>query len=134
MDYQNINQKIVIKPYPLHRMGETIQQLEGFQYATPLDPNMGYYNIDLLTESGNLTTIVTGFWKFRYNRFPRGLYASGEIFQSKVDELLGDIKGVKTYINDIILLGKGSSTQHIYHLRVIFDRLFASVIRVNNTK
>ena len=76
-------------------MGKTIQQVEGFQYATPLDPNMGYYNIDLLTESGNLTTIVTRFWKFRYNRFPRGLYASGEIFQSKVDELLGDIKGVK---------------------------------------
>ena len=35
-----------------------------------------------------------------------GVCASGDIFQSKVDELLGDIKGVKTYIGDILVLDK----------------------------
>ena len=35
-----------------------------------------------------------------------GMCASGGIFQAKVDELLGDIKGVKTYIDDILVLGK----------------------------
>ena len=34
------------------------------------------------------------------------MYASGDIFQLKVDKLLGGIEGVKTYINDIIVLGK----------------------------
>ena len=53
-----------------------------------------------------MTTIVTEFGKFRYNCLPMGLCNSGGIFQSKVDKLLGDIKGVKTYINDILVLGK----------------------------
>ena len=41
-DYRRINQKLVRKPYHLPRIGETMQQLEGFQYATALDLNMGY--------------------------------------------------------------------------------------------
>ena len=32
-DYCRINQKLVRKPYPLHIIGETMQQLEGFQYG-----------------------------------------------------------------------------------------------------
>ena len=37
-----------------------------------------------------------------------GMCASRDIFQAKVDELLGDIKGDKTYIDDILVLGKDS--------------------------
>ena len=33
-----------------------------------------------------------------------GMCASADIFQSKVDKLLGDIEGVKTYIGDIIVM------------------------------
>ena len=32
-DYHRISQKSVIKPYLLHGIGETMQKLEGFQYA-----------------------------------------------------------------------------------------------------
>ena len=44
--------------------------------------------------------------KFRYDRIPMGLCASGDIFKAKVDEILGDIGGVKTYIDNILVLGK----------------------------
>ena len=46
-DYRRINQGIVRKPYPIPRISETLQQMEGFQYATALDLNMGYYTIQL---------------------------------------------------------------------------------------
>ena len=32
--------------------------------------------------------------------------ASGDILQSKVDKIIGDIKVIKTYINDILVLIK----------------------------
>ena len=67
---------------------------------------MGYYTIDISPEIREFTTIVTEFGKFRYNRVPMGLFASGDIFQAKVDELLSDIKGAKTYMNVIMLLVK----------------------------
>ena len=84
-----------------------MQQLEGFQYATALDINMGYYTIRIYPASQDMTTIVTEFGKFRYNRLPMGMCASGDIFQVKLDKLSSDIKGVKTYIDDILVLGKG---------------------------
>ena len=39
--------------------------------------------------------------------------ASGDIFQARVDKLLGDIRGVKTYIDDILALSKDWFTKHI---------------------
>ena len=35
-----------------------------------------------------------------------GMCASVDIFQANVDKLLGDIEGVKTYINDILFLSQ----------------------------
>ena len=56
---------------------------------------MGYYTIRISLASQEMTKIVTEFWKFRYNHLPMGMWASGEIFQAKVDNKLGDTKGVK---------------------------------------
>ena len=111
-----------------------MQQLEGFQYATALDINMEYYTIRIYHVSQDMTTIVTEFGKFRYNRLPTGMYASVDIFQSKVDELPSDIKGVKTYIDDILVLGKDSFENHIEQLIIIFVRLCAAGLKVNAPK
>ena len=63
-----------------------------------------------------------------------GMCAYGDIFQANVDELLGDIEGVKTYIDDILILGKDNSKDHIEHLRIIFSRLCASGLKVNTPR
>ena len=60
-----------------------------------------------------------------------GICASGNIFQSKVDKLFGDIEGVKTYINDILVLGKDSSENNTEQLRIIFVILRAAGLKVN---
>ena len=55
----------------------------------------------------------------------------GYIFQSKLDKLLGYIKGVKTYIDDIIILSKDLFKNHIEQLRIIFCILCAAGSKVN---
>ena len=82
--YLRLNQKLVRNPHPLPIIGKTMQQLEGFQYSTTLDINMGYYTIRLLCVSQDMTTIVTEFCRFRYTRLPMGMCALGGIFQAKV--------------------------------------------------
>ena len=42
-----------------------------------------------------------------------GMCASGDIFQANVDKLLGDIEGVKNYIDDLLVLGKDIFENHI---------------------
>ena len=95
IDYRRINQKLVRKPYPWSRIGKTMYHMEGFQYATVLYLNTEYYTIRLSPTSQDMTTIVTEFGKFKYNRLPMGMCALGDILQAIVDELLGDIEGVK---------------------------------------
>ena len=53
-----------------------------------------------------MTTIVNKFGKFRYDCLSKGMCASGDIFQAKLDKLISDIEGVKTYIDDILVLSK----------------------------
>ena len=67
---------------------------------------MGYYTIRLFSDSQDRTKIVNEFGKLIFNCLPIGMCALGDILQSKIDELLSDIEGVKTYINDILVLTK----------------------------
>ncbi len=57
-DFRELNKRIVRKPYPIPKISKILQELEGFTYATALDPNMGYYTIrktlDLGGEGGKL--------------------------------------------------------------------------------
>ena len=95
---------------------------------------MVHYTIEPHPKSRDLTTIVTEFGNCRYNRVSMGIYASSEKIKAKVDELLGDIKGVNKYFDNILVLGKGILSQHIYQLRVIFASLSASGLQFNATK
>ena len=77
--------------YPLPRMSKRTQNIEGFQYVTSLDVNMGYCNIRILSAIQDTTKIVTEFGKLGYNHLPMVLCASGGIFQANVDKLIGNI-------------------------------------------
>ena len=72
-EYLRRNQKLVRTPYPLPRIGKTMQQLEVSQYATTLDLNIGYYTIRIFLTSQDMTRIVTEFGEFRYNLLPMGM-------------------------------------------------------------
>ena len=95
---------------------------------------MEYYTIRISPASQDMTTIVTKFGKFRYSRLPMGMCASMDIFQAKVNKLLGDIEGVKTYIDDILILSKYSFEKYIEQRRIILGRLRAAGIKVNVPK
>ena len=59
-----------------------------------------------------MTTTVTEFGKFRYNCLHMGMCNLGDIFQAKLDEILGDIEGIKTYIDDILVLSGDCFLNH----------------------
>ena len=111
-----------------------MKHVEDFQYATVLDLNMGYYTISILPEIQGMTTVVTGFGKWRYNRLLMGTCTLGDIFQEKLDKLIGYIEGVKTYIDDVLVLSKESLLKNMDQPRVIFDKMRATGLKVNAPK
>ena len=42
-----------------------------------------------------------------------GMCDLGDIFQAKVYDLIGDFKGIKTYIDDLLFLSKEIFSNHI---------------------
>ena len=94
---------------------------------------MVYYKIDIFTKSRDLNTIVTEFWKFKYNIVLVELCASGDIFQYKLYELLSDIDGSRHFLEIYWYLVK-FFFPHIYQLRFIFTRLSPSGFKVNYLK
>jgi hypothetical protein len=57
-DFRELNKQIVRKPYPIPKISTTLQELEGFTYATTLDFNMGYYTIRLDPTAAKMCTII----------------------------------------------------------------------------
>ena len=63
-----------------------------------------------------------------------GMCALGDIFQMEVDKVIGDIKGVKKHIDNILFLIRNISYKHIEQPREILVRLRASGLKINAPK
>ncbi len=72
-DFRRLNDQIKRKPHPLPKIGDILQKLSGFTYATALDLSMGYYHIPLDEESSKLCTTILPWGKYRYLRLPMGI-------------------------------------------------------------
>ena len=95
---------------------------------------MGYYTVSITPGSRDLTTIVTEFGKFRYKRLPMGLCCAPDIFQSKINELLGDLDSVRAYIDDVLILSKDSFEGHLNQVRIVLSRMAKAGLRINAKK
>ena len=86
-DFQNLNRQLKCKPYMMPKIREILLILEGFQYTTSLDLNMGYYHIRLSKQASNLFTIILPWGKYRYKHLPMGVSNSPDIFQDKMSKM-----------------------------------------------
>ena len=133
-DFRELNKRIRRQPFPIPKIQDMLLKLEGFQYATSLDLNMGYYHIELSPHSKQLCTIVLPWGKYEYQRLPMGLCNSPDIFQEKMSTLMQDLEYVRAYIDDILVITSGSLEDHLDKLRVVLKRLQDAGLRVNVKK
>ena len=133
-DFRELNKRIKRKPYPIPKIQDMLLKLEGFQYATSLDLNMGYYHIELTPFSKRLCTIVLPWGKYEYQRLPMGLCNSPDIFQEKMGELMTGLEFVRTYIDDVLCLTTGSWQDHLAQLDEVLKRVQQAGLKVNARK
>ena len=63
-----------------------------------------------------------------------GMGISGYIFQAEFNELLGCIEVVKAYIDDILVLDKGTFVDHVEQLSIFFSHIWKAKFKINAKK
>ena len=63
-----------------------------------------------------------------------GVASSPDIFQAKIYQLLGDIRGVKAYIDDVLVINRNSFDDHLNQLDEIFRRCREANLKINAEK
>ena len=79
------------------------------------------------------TAVITPFGLFEFLRMPFGLKNSAQSFQRLMDSVLRDLPFLFVYLDDI-LVASTSKSQHLSHLRTLFERLNEHGLIVNPAK
>jgi hypothetical protein len=110
-----LNKRIVKKPYPIPKISTTLtlQELEGFTYATALDLNMGYYTIKLDPAASKMWTIIFPRGKYSYKRRPMGFGGSANIFHAQMMDLMASLECVRAYMYDLLIITRGIMDDHL---------------------
>ncbi len=119
-DFRELNNQIVRKPYSIPKISTTLQELEGFTYATTLDLNIGYYTIRLDPTAAKMCTIIFPWGKCLYQRLPTGFASSADIFRAELGNLMAALECVRAYIDNLLVITKGSLDDHLDKL-ILFD-------------
>jgi len=133
-DFRELNKRTLRKPHPIPNIQDMLLNLEGFQWTTSLDLNMGHCHIRLDPASKQLCTIVLPFGKHEYQAIPMGLCNSPDIFQEKMSELMDGLAFVRTYIDDLLCLTKGTFSDHLKKVELVLQRQQKAGLKVNVTK
>ena len=94
-NFWELNKSIVRRPYPTPKISTTLQEIEGFIYATALDLHMGYYTIRLDPQAVEMFTIIFPWGKYSYLRLPMGYAGSADIFQAEMMDLMESLEYVR---------------------------------------
>ena len=112
---------------------ESLAKLGKSHFFTKLDANSGFWQLPLDEESRLLTTFVTPFGRYCFNRLPFGISSAPEIFQRTMSEILKDVDGVICQMDDILVHG-ADQDEHNGRVRTTLHCLQEAGITLNIQK
>ncbi len=95
---------------------------------------MGYYTISLDPEAAKTCTIIFPWGEYSYKRLPMGIAGSPDMFQEKMSNLMATLEFVRTYLDDLLIITKGSLEDHLEKLSMVLTRLQEAGLRINADK
>lgn len=133
LDPQNLNQALMREHYKIPTFEELSSEIAGSKWFTVLDCNKGFWQIALTEEASKLTTFSTPFGRYRFLRLPFGINIAPEIFHKTFAKIMEGIKGVKLYIDDLIIYAE-SEEEHDRNLGQVLERARKFGVKFNKDK
>jgi hypothetical protein len=130
IDLKPLNESVLRETYPIPQVDETLAQLAGAALFSKLDANSGFWQIPLSAESRLLTTFITPYGRYCFNKLPFGITSAPELFQRRMSVMLEGLPGVLCLIDDIIICRE----EHDARLEATLQRLQAAGATLNAKK
>ena len=133
VDLTKLNESVRRERHPLPAIEQILAQLTGAQQFSKLDANSGFWQIPLSPESARLTTFITPFGRFHFNRLPFGITSAPEHFQRRMSTILNGLDGVVCLMDDVLIHGK-TQAEHDQRLHSVLHRLQITGLTLNKEK
>ena len=133
LDPRHLNKAIKREHFQLPTIEDITTRMANAKWFTKLDANRGYWQIPLDEESQLLTTFNTPFGRYCYQVTPFGITSAQEVFQKRMSQHFGDLEGVETAIDDIIVHAE-TEIKHYHRLQAVLERCEKINLTLNKEK
>lgn len=133
VDYRKLNEVTTKHKYPLPRIDDLLDRLNGGEIFSTLDLKAGYWQIPLRAEGKAKTAFTAGTGLYEFQVMPFGLANAPASFQRCMAMALGQLSFALVYLSDIIVFGK-CLTEHKEQLRTVFQKLQNAGLKLNHAK
>nr|GEU29835.1 putative reverse transcriptase domain-containing protein [Tanacetum cinerariifolium] len=124
IDYRKLNKVTVKNVYPLPRIDDLFDQLQGARWFFKIDLHCGYHQLKVREEDIPKTAFRTRYGHYEFMVMPFGLTNALEIFMDLMNRVCRPIldKSNIVFIDDILVYSK-SEKEHEAHLREFLETL-----------
>ena len=133
VDYTNLNKWVKRENYPLSSTDYVLASLKNATVFSKLDCNSAFWQVPLSEDSKQLTTFITPFGRFVFNRLPYGIKSASERFQRDIAHILSGVDGVACVMDDILVHG-ATREEHDSVLKTVLSKLSNAGITLNKSK
>lgn len=133
IDFKKLNQSVKRPFCMLPNLDDIAPKLSGSKVFSTLDASAGFFQVPIHEDSQPLTTFITPFGRYCFERVPMGISLGPECFQIKMKELLEGMDGCEVIMDDIIVYGRDAET-HDIRLQAVLNRIESSGMKLNKEK
>nr|GEU70323.1 putative reverse transcriptase domain-containing protein [Tanacetum cinerariifolium] len=123
-DYRELNKLTIKNHYPLPRIDDLFDQLQGSRYFLKIDLRSGYHQLRVREEDNPKTVFKMRYRHFEFTIMTFGLTNAPAVFMDLMNRIcrLYLDKFVIVFVEDILFYSK-SKKEHEVHLKLIVDLL-----------